>query len=249
MHFSWNTLYVPKWFCKVVQCICSNNSPGSLGRMHEMLEMAGIHCTSPISSAESYCSNSLPRSDVWKTGNGGDTLYTSHRLGQLISSSCITTTLLYKAHSVWVETLLVNAWTMPRASPICVNTYTWWYDPRLATEETRRPSPLYAFQLGYIHYPCLSSSAKSYDVSVPTVHLGHWVGVTVGHMKYWKWQGYTVQVQSVLPNDTMCQFQQSVQVTGSDTWNTGNGRDTDTDLANWFGPRLLYYHIRHILYV
>jgi hypothetical protein len=76
-----------QWFCRIVQCISSNNSPGSLGRTHEMLEMARIHCTSPIGSAESY------------------------------------------------------------------------------------------------------------NVSVPTVRLGH----RVGHMKHWKWRGYTVQVQAVLP--------------------------------------------------
>jgi hypothetical protein len=88
-------------------------------------------------------------------------------------------------------------------------TYTWRYDPRLATKETRRPSRPYAFQLGYIHCTCLSGSAESYNVSVPTVHPGHWVG----RMKYWKWQGYTVQVRAVLPNHTMYQFEQFARVT------------------------------------
>jgi hypothetical protein len=60
-----------------------------------------------------------------------------------------------------------------------------------------------------IHCTSLSSSTESYNVSVPTICPGH----RVGHMKYWKWQGYTVQVQAVLPNHTMYQFKQFAQVT------------------------------------
>jgi hypothetical protein len=55
-----------------------------------------------------------------------------------------------------------------------------------------------------------SGSAESYNVSVPAIRPGHWVG----RMKYWKWQGYTVQIRSVLPNHTMYLFQQFTRVTG-----------------------------------